>query len=484
MATYKPGRYHKTAVLPAGDRLLASRFSYGITPDLLDQVSAAGGARAWWDQQIADADPAAAAGDADWWPNQHYDAATIWQRQQAGVEGSWEVMFDYSRRLMARRLTTRQQVLEVMTEFWEGHFHVPVTADQPAFWRAPYGELIRQNALGRFEDLLQSTIVHPAMLLYLDAATSTKTNPNENLGRELLELHTVGVGHYTEDDVKAAARILTGWSVAAWQTWNATYRAVDHWIGAVTVGSFTAANPLADGRQVTRDLLTYLAHHPDTAQRVARKLAIKFVSDTPTDALVNRLAQVYLAHDTAIVPVLEALVDSAEFKASAGRKTRDPAEDLVASYRVIGADVGAPTTDNSAVNTMLWQADQIGLAPMSWPTPDGQPLDNQAWASPSRVLASMQVHWSLAGGWWPTQDISYVTPEEWLPQPRITFRKLVDHMSRRIHGRTSSAALLKVCCTAAACKPGEVITADHGLIKWGFPRLLGAFLDHPYHYER
>lgn len=486
MVKYTPGRYTATTVLPSASRHLVSRFSYGVTPALVAEVNAAGGARAWWEQQIATAydDPDAIAAEADWWPNQHYDALTIWKRQQAGTEGSWEVMSDYSRRLVARRIISPRQVLEVMTEFFEAHFHVPTTADNPPFWRVPYGDVIRAGALGRFEDLLQTTITHPAMLLYLDGATSTKAHPNENLGRELLELHTLGVGNYTEDDVKNAARILTGWNVDMWRTWAASYQTKDHWTGPVTVVGFSDPNASADGRAVTRGLLTYLAHHPATAQRLARKLAIKFVRDDPPQSLIDRLAQVYLDNDTAIVPVLRALIDSAEFKASIGMKTRDPGEDVVATYRALGVQLQAPTADSSAANATIWQADSLGLRPMAWPTPDGQPIDNTAWATPSRVLASMDMHWAMSGTWWPNQDLAYLSPTQWLPQRSLPFRDLVDHLSRTIHGRASTASTLKICSTAVSVLPVEVITPAHGLVKWGFPRLLAALLDHPNHYER
>ena len=95
--------------------------------------------------------------------------------------------------------------------------HVPVSGDAHFTWRVDYGDTIRKHALGRFDQLLAATTTHPAMLIFLSAATSTKRAPNENLGRELLELHTLGAGNYDEDDVKASARILTGYHVDLWE---------------------------------------------------------------------------------------------------------------------------------------------------------------------------------------------------------------------------------------------------------------------------
>jgi len=483
---YRPARYAATPVLSAADRHVVSRFSYGTTPELVAEVRATGGGLAWFDRQLATAydDPAADAALGDWWPDLHLDGATVWKRQVEDVRGSWEVMWDYGRRLLVRRMTSPRQVLEVMTEFFESHLHVAAIGDAHATWRSSYGDVIRRHALGRFDEMLLEAVTHPAMLMYLDQATSTKRAPNENLGRELLELHTVGVGAYTEDDVKASARILTGYRVDVYRSWKASYRPEDHWTGPVRVGDFSDPNSDPDGRDLVRRYLAHLARRPETARRLARRLAVKFVRDDPPAALVERLAQVYLASGTAIAPVLRELVRSTEFKGARGAKLRDPSEDLVATYRALGVEVARPRGEEDAANAVLWQSSTIGLAPMEWPRPDGQPMDNRAWATPARALASMEVHWSLAGGWWPSKGVTYRQPLDWVPELPITFAELVDHLSRRLHGRPSSSGVLKAMCTALTLAPTEVITADHALVKWRFNRLLGAFLDHPLHYER
>lgn len=483
---YRPVRYAPTPVLGAADRHVVSRFSYGTTPELVREVQAAGGGVAWFEKQLATAysDPAADARIGDWWPDLHLDAPTLWKRQQDEVRAVWEVMADYSRRLLVRRTISPHQVLERMTEFFEAHLHVPVNGDKQGIWRASYGDVIRRHALGRFDEMLVEAITHPSMLLFLDQAVSTKKAPNENLGRELLELHTVGVGNHTEADVKASARILTGYRVDVWRSWAATYKPEDHWTGPVQVGDFSDPNTDPDGRDLVRRYLVHLAHRPQTAQRLARKLAVKFVRDDPPQALVDRLARTYLEHDTAIVPVLRELVRSVEFKGSRGVKLRDPSEDLVATYRALGASLKAPQRIEDAANAMLWQSTVIGLAPMTWPRPDGQPLDNQPWATPARALASMDIHWSLAGGWWPKTGVDYQQPTDWVPELPMQFAPLVDHLSRHILGRPSTRGILKAACTAVSVKPTEQITADHPLMRWHFNRLLGSFLDNPLHYGR
>lgn len=486
---YQAVRYRRRTspyvLLSTADRHLVSRFSYGIDPTLAQAVRRAGGGAAWFERQLSPgsvADAPAAALDA-WWPSLRRTPLDLWQRNTTEVEAGWEVMADYGRWLMMRQMTSTRQVHEVMTEFWTNHLHVPINGDGWFTWRKAYGDVIRKHALGRFDRMLVAAATHPAMLIYLDQAVSTKRRPNENLARELLELHTVGLV-YSEDDVKASARILTGWKVDTWKTWAASYVPGDHATGPVQVLGFSDANADADGRDLTHRYLTYLAHHPATAERLARKLAVRFVSDTPSAALVARLAKIYLDSDTDIRPVLRHLVRTTEFKESIGAKVRGPVEDVVATCRVLRARIGRPTQDSSAARALLWQAQTLGGTPHSWPRPDGAPLDNQAWSSPSRALASFSLHYTMAGGWWPRDQITWRTPAQWLPQRSLRFDQLVDHLSQQLLHRYSTAGLLQACCQATGCTPAEVITADHGLVRWGMPRLLATFLDSPAHFAR
>jgi len=479
--TYRPARYTATAVPTAAARHLANRFSYGYTPALGKQMDRAGGPDKWFEAQL---NPAAIAdttadGFATWWVSINADPATLWRRDQNGTEGGWQAMANYARWVMLRRMYSNRQVLEVMTEFWENHLHVPAIGSTHMTHRSSYGKMIRSHALGRFDEMLFDAITHPAMGIYLDNARSTAKAPNENLGRELLELHTVGVGNHTEKDVKNSARIITGWAVDMFNTWEAYYNRDWHVTGSVTVGSFTDANASSDGREVTRRYLSYLAHHPDTAQRLARKLAIRFVSDTPSQALVDHLARVYLDNGTAIKPVLRALIASTEFKGSAGQKVRTSTEDIIATYRALGVKVARPTGDRAAANAMLYQTTDLGLSPFAWARPDGQPDHNEAWSSASRLLASFRIHYVMSGGWYPTQDARYRKPVAWLPARAIRFDQLVDHLSRTLLGQNSSAALLKACCQATGVSPREGITATHAVARYKMPRLLSTILDTP-----
>ena len=475
------------ATLPTAASLhLANRFTYGVTPALHEQMKATGSPEAWFEVQL---EPAAIADpDADplqsWWPSIDLGATALWARDQDDTEDGWTAMANYARWCLLRRIYSNRQVLEVMSEFFENHLHVPLHDDGVFTYRADYGKVIRSHALGRYDEMLVAAITHPAMGISLDNARSSKKAPNENLGRELLELHTVGRGNHTEDDVKNSARILTGYRVDLWTTWKSYYDPASHWTGPVRVLDFTHANGDVDGRPLVAAYLTYLARHPKTAERIARKLAVRFVSDAPSDALVAHLAQVFLDNDTAIKPVLRALVASDEFKAAAGSKVRTPTDDVIASHRALGTEILEPVGEESGANCILWQTASIGQMPFDWARPDGQPEDNRSWSSASRLLASFDIHYGLAGRWWPKQDMTYRAPVDWMPAPSLPFDALVAHLSEQVLGRELSARMLQSACQALALQPGTIITASHAVIRWKFPVLMTTLLDSPDHLHR
>ena len=172
---------------------------------------------------------------------------------------------------------------------------------------------------------------------------------------------------------------------------------------------------------------------------------MKFVRDEPSAALVNHLAKVYRKHDTEIAPVLRALVGSREFQRSAGAKVRDPGEDIVASYRALGIRMDKPASDDAGVNALLWQAGSIGIYPLAWPRPDGQPIDNLSWSSPARLMASMSVHYTL-------ERRLVADGRHALPQARRLAAR-----SRGSGSPSSSTTSRESCCTGgrptACCRP-------------------------------
>lgn len=478
--------YHPIGILGDADLHLVNRFTGGWAPSLRSELAAAGGARQWFERQLSGTVPDTFhATSAKWWPSNTASTAALVTRDRAETERIWQAVANYERWVLVRRIHSERQVLECMTSFWEHHLHVPAEADAAQYFRASYGRMMRSLALTTFEKILFAAVTHPAMGCYLDNAQSTKDAPNENLGRELLELHTVGLAAgYTEADVKASARILTGYRVDTWETWKVAYDRRSHYVGRVSVLGFTHGNTSADGRAVAKAYLKYLAHHPSTAQRIARKLAVRFVADDPPQSLVDSLADVYSRSGTAIVPVLRALVASPEFVAAAGTKVRTPEEDVVATYRALGVRISAPRSGDSAANAILWATSDLGMRPFGWPRPDGRPDTAGAWTSVSRMLASFGVHQDLAGTWWPTEAVTYAEPKAWLPAPRVQFDELVDHISRAVLGRAGSPLLIRACAQVTGCAPADSITAAHELIQWKMPRLLATVLDTPTHMTR
>lgn len=486
-ATTPVTTYARTTVLNARSLHIINRFTGGWTRALGAEVTKAGGIDKWFARQLTPnlLSDTFYVNTGTWWSSNLADALTTIARHNADIENVWEANAHYQAWSLIRRIGSQRQVQETMANFWEHHFHVPTDGGATGAYRQEYGRMIRRLALGRFDVLLNAVSTDPAMGTYLGNATSTKRAPNENQGRELLELHTVGrTAGYTEDDVKSSARILTGYRVDVWNTWVASYQPEAHWTGPVKVLGFSHPNSDPDGRAVTKAYLDYLARHPATAKRIARKLAIHFVSDNPSSGLVDHLASVYLANNTAIAPVLKALVASKEFLGSAGKKIRTPEEDVIATYRALGVIIARPTTDEAAANAILWQTNQIGMQPFGWPRPDGRPDTAAAWSSVSRLLGSFEVHYTMSGGWWPSTGATYKKPVQWLPQASLRFDQLVDHLSRSILGRPRTALLLKVAMQATGLSAGAIITKDHALVRWEMPRLLTVFLDNPQHLGR
>ena len=485
------GTGSKTTALVATsrERLFLNRFGTGFTQDALKQLRDADTPEAWLEQQL---DPSSVTENAkvaeiDGWFSYLWEPATT--KVAANSDSSmpaWKYGHNLGNWSILRRIYSRRSVLETMTDFWSTNLHIPVGHDRAWLYRADYDATIRQHAFGTFEDILVALSLHPAMRLYLDNWSSVKNKPNENQGRELLELHSVGRGAgYTEDMVKSSARILSGYTVDWGKTYDAKYDPARHTTGAVSVLGFTDPNAAADGQALTVAYLKYLARHPSTASNLCRKLATYFVSDSPSDGLVASLAQVYLDSGTDMKAVLRALAAHPEFLTSQGQKVRTPVADMVATARVLAIDVQPPGADGAYAYAANWA--NGGPALFSWPRPDGPPVVGRMWSSASRVFASFDMHLNHAGGWWP-KGATYRSAPSWLPAASIRFDDYVDHLSRTWLGKAADARLQKIATSAvtgpekwAVITASSMITKDHSLGSWLFPRLVIALLDTPDH---
>ena len=472
------------------ERLFLNRFGTGFTQQALTQLRAAGSPEAWLEAQLSPASvPEAAKVSAidNWFAPLRRTPAEKSATHSDGGKKSWEYGNDLGNWTILRRIYSERSVLETMTEFWSNHMHIPISQDGHWVYRFDYDTTIREHALGTFEELLIACSLHPAMRVYLDNWRSVRNRPNENQGRELLELHTVGRNAgYTEAMVKASAVLLSGYTVDWGNTFEARYNSAEHTTGAVQVLGFSHPNADADGQAATLAYLKYLAHHPSTARRIATKMATQFVSDSPSDGLVDALAGVYTSSGTDIRAVLRALSNHPEFLTSAGLKVRTPVADLVATTRVLEVDVLAPVSSNSWANAAHYV--HGGERLFSWPRPDGPPLTNAPWSGASRMFASYAMHQNLGGGWWPNEAATYRPAAKWLPTPSLRFDAYVDHLCRTWLGRPADARLLQVATQAvtgpeswASVTASTTVTSQHALANWLFPRLVCALLDTPDH---
>ncbi len=469
------------------DRHVARRFSGGLTPELARDVDRAGGGRAWFGEQLRPArleDPAGAAIDG-WFPSLRRTPQEIFDRQQDEVEGAWDVMADLSRWTVARRIHSRRQLQEQLVDFWSNLLHVPLMDDSAWFFRVDYDRVVRKHALRSFEELLVRTAVHPAMGLFLDNAVSTKEAPNENLGRELLELHTVGVdGGYTERDVKHSSRMLTGYRVDLWwPRFRAFYDPRVHHTGRIKVLGFEHRNRDADGRPATLAYLRYLARHPATARRIAHRLCVRFVHDDPSEELVGTVARAYRRHGSAVRPTLEAMVDHPEFAEASRQKIRTPTEDYVATVRALGIELHRPTSEDSFASAMLWQYGELGNAPYEWPAPNGYPERGAAWTGAGRILSGLDLHRTLAAGWWPSKEATIRPLNQWLPPLPAPVGDVIDHVSDQLFGERPTPGVRAGVATALGLPLEQVVSAHH---LWSTRTLsiVASLLDSPNHLMR
>jgi uncharacterized protein (DUF1800 family) len=475
-----------TSSLPVAtsrERLYLNRFGTGFTQADLVRLRAAGSPEAWLAAQLTPSTITESGKIAEinsWFaPLVGRTPAEKYATDKAKTKAGWTYGDDLGNWTILRRIYSTRSVLETMTDVWSTLLHIPIGHENAWIYRFDYDATIRANALGTFEDLLTACALHPAMRVYLDNAKAVKGKPNENQGRELLELHTVGRGAgYTETMVKSSAVILSGYTVDWGKTFDAKYDATAHTTGAVQVLGFTHANTLADGQPVTLAYLKYLARHPATARRIATKLATYFVSDSPSDGLVDTLADVYTNSGTNISEVLKAISLHPEFLTSEGSKVRTPVDDLVATARVLGVDVQAPTASTSwaAAANYIHGADRL----FSWPRPDGPPIVGAAWSSPSRMFSSYRMHRNQAGGWYPYQA-NYRTGAVWLPNASLRLSAYVDHLSRAWFGRAANDRQQTAATQAVGFPGSTLVSSKHAVGSWQFPWLAYALLDSPDH---
>jgi len=294
---------------------------------------------------------------------------------------------------VARAVGSERQLQEVLTDFWENHFSIFVQkgAAEPYYLAEFDRDVVRPRALGKFRDLLGAVAKSPAMLFYLDNARSMADRLNENYGRELLELHTLGVdGGYTQQDVINVARAFTGWTIRPPQQGGGfIFRPQVHDAGEKIVLGHKL--PAGRGMQDGEDVLDILARSPVTARFIATKLARRFVSDTPPKAVIDRATQVFLRTGGDIREVVRAIVTSPEFfsRQAFRSKVKSPFEVVVSAMRALNAQ---PDSTPRTAQVVAY----LGQPIFGHQAPNGWPETGESWMNTGAILN--RINFGMAAG--------------------------------------------------------------------------------------
>ena len=304
---------------------------------------------------------------------------------------------------LVRAVYSNRQLEDVLADFWFNHFNVYLDKGADRFLVTAYErDVIRPRVLGKFHDLLLATAQSPAMLFYLDNWQSTgpgakpkgkRAGLNENYGRELMELHTLGVdGGYTQQDVTEVARCFTGWTIRDVKSGGEFFfNPRTHDIGEKHVLGFTIAG--GGGMQDGLKVLDILARQPSTARFISRKLAERFVADDPPAALLDRMAKAFLVSDGDLRVVMTTMIAAPEFRDPANFRTRvkSPLELVASAIRATGADIDYAL---SLATTLT----QMGEPLYRKVEPTGYPNRGVEWMNSASLVARMNFAGALTSG--------------------------------------------------------------------------------------
>jgi uncharacterized protein (DUF1800 family) len=344
----------------------------------------------------------------------------IFNAMAATIGSSYQIINELSQARILRAILSERQLQEVMTDFWFNHFNIYIGKDSDQWYTTSYErDAIRKHALGKFRDLLLATATSPAMMVYLDNTQSigpdslangvNPANPkskkgnrglNENYGREVMELHTLGVdGGYTQADVTALSAILTGWTVDRPNEGGPfTFNPKQHepgpkqWLGHTINGVPATPNPNDDGMKEGMEALALLAADPHTAHFVSYKLAQRFVADDPPPALVDRMAATYLSTDGDIKEILHTLVQSPEFNSRKyfRNKVKTPTEFIASAFRTTATD---PANPGALVNTL----NAMGMRLYYALPPTGYYITADHWMNSTALVDRLNFAYQLTG---------------------------------------------------------------------------------------
>lgn len=309
-------------------------------------------------------------------------------------------------RSLLRDLYAPDQLREQLTWFWFNHFNVQAQKRDIRAMVGDYEDTIRDHSLGKFRDLLEATLKHPAMLRYLDNDQNAANHINENYAREIMELHSMGVGSgYTQKDVQELARILTGVGVDL--SPNAPKLSPQRQPLYVRAGLFEF-NPnrhdfgdklflghtiKGSGFGEVEEALDLIARSPATARHVSEQLATYFMGDNPPAAVIDRMTATWQKSDGDIAQVLRTMIRAPEFRQSLGTVFKDPVHYAISSVRLMYGD-------KVIVNAqpIIGWLNRMGQGLYARETPDGYPMTSAAWTGPGQMSVRFEIARQIGGG--------------------------------------------------------------------------------------
>jgi uncharacterized protein (DUF1800 family) len=414
------------------DMMLLDRLTWGVNASSAAHLQAVGVDR-WLGEQLHPAAdvalPDAAKKQIEAMPDVHkfpFDIAVAFDQQgkaanqitdpdlkKAAQQAYQQGMNDRGRQAAARSilhaLYAPDQLRERMTWFWFNHFNVHQNKANIRILVGDYeSRAIRPFALGKFHDLLSATLYHPAMLRYLDNADNAAGHLNENYAREIMELHTMGVGSgYTQADVEALARILTGLGIdlkpedpklkPELQSQLVREGAFEFNPARHDYGDKIFLGHPIKGRGLAEvdEAVNLLVHHPATATHLSRQIATYFISENPPEPLVQRMAQTFKATDGDISAVLSTMVHAPEFAASlkSDSKFKDP-------VRYVFSAVRLAYDDKVILNTAPIQnwLNRLGEGLFNHETPDGYAMTSASWNGPGQMMLRFEIARQIGSG--------------------------------------------------------------------------------------
>ena len=422
----------RAAELAPHDMILLDRLTWGINASSAAHLQAVGTER-WLDEQLHPALhtvlPDGVRSQIEAMPDVHkspFDIAVAFDAQarsanqvadpdqkKAAQQVYQQAMNDRAKqaasRTILRALYAPDQLRERMSWFWFNHFNVHQHKANIRILVGDYEDrAIRAHALGKFRDLLVATLHHPAMLRYLDNTDNAAGHLNENYAREIMELHTMGVGAgYTQADVEALARILTGVGIdlkpedpklkPELQSQLVRDGAFEFNPARHDYGDKTFLGHPIKGRGLAEvdEAIDLLARHPATAVHLSRQIATYFVSDNPPDALVQKMAQTFKSTDGDIAAVLSTMVHAPEFTASLkpGVKFKDPVHYVFSAVRLA-------YDDKVILNTQPVQnwLNRLGEGLFNHETPDGYAMTSASWNGPGQMTLRFEIARQIGSG--------------------------------------------------------------------------------------